>query len=368
MIFLAAISCVRHASAQLLTPTTAPVLNWSSIASSADGITVVAVATDGPIYTSYDAGATWISNSLPLETWTSVAGSADGSKLVAVALGGSIYTSSNSGANWVSNNVSPADWTSVASSADGTKLIAAGDTGIYRSTDSGVTWIQITAPSNTWQSVACSADGVNLLAACLPDPDARVVYTSTNSGSTWTASDIPPDYPRYANHYAVASSADGGTMVVAATFGFLGSVDGGIYFSMDFGVTWAEATASLDECTSISLSADGAKLYAFGTFGCAYSTNSGVSWKGLINLQDQLIPASSSADGTKVFLAWGAASMRSRQITPDHGARLLGRKFCLVGLPRLATEPDGPSLVTSAQTSTTWGQFTHPRILGEHGR
>jgi hypothetical protein len=55
-----------------------------------------------------------------------VASSADGSKLAAVANNSPIYTSTNAGATWISVSVVPnVPWVSVASSADGSKLVAA---------------------------------------------------------------------------------------------------------------------------------------------------------------------------------------------------------------------------------------------------
>jgi hypothetical protein len=44
---------------------------------------MIAAINNGPIYTSTDAGATWVSNSIPLAPWASVTVSADGSRLVA---------------------------------------------------------------------------------------------------------------------------------------------------------------------------------------------------------------------------------------------------------------------------------------------
>jgi hypothetical protein len=83
--------------------TSAPATNWIAIASSANGSRLVAVAggiknlqqlvVTGPIYTSTNSGMTWASNSVPVQYWISVASSADGTKLVAVARGGGIWTS-----------------------------------------------------------------------------------------------------------------------------------------------------------------------------------------------------------------------------------------------------------------------------------
>ena len=73
-------------------------LNWSAVASSADGTKFVAASYGGYLYTSTDSGATWTQRAT-VQNWSAVASSADGTKLVAAASGnvyasGNIYTSS----------------------------------------------------------------------------------------------------------------------------------------------------------------------------------------------------------------------------------------------------------------------------------
>ena len=95
---------------------------WESIASSADGTKLAAVAWGGQIYTSIDFGTTWTPRESD-RSWISIASSADGTKLAAVDFGGQIYASIDSGATWTAR-ASSQDWFSIASSADGTKLAA----------------------------------------------------------------------------------------------------------------------------------------------------------------------------------------------------------------------------------------------------
>ena len=134
--------------AQTWTQTGAPSNHWFSVASSADGTKMVAVASGDGIYTSTNSGMTWAQTSAPTnQFWSSAASSADGNKLVAVAQSGVIYTSTNSWDTWISNNVPSENWSSVASSADGSKLVAVAPfdssqngnspSQIYTSTNSG---------------------------------------------------------------------------------------------------------------------------------------------------------------------------------------------------------------------------------------
>ena len=109
----------------------------------------------------------------------------------------------NIGAVWTARD-SSRSWRSVASSADGTKLVAVVDNGqIYTSTDSGVTWTAQNSGSPSLRSVASSADGTKLIAAVYVGQ----IYTSTDSGVTWTARDSSRQW------VSVASSVDGTKLV-----------------------------------------------------------------------------------------------------------------------------------------------------------
>ena len=259
---------------------------WFAVASSADGVKLVAVDsvgtnfTGGQIYTSSDSGVTWVARENN-RFWGGVASSTDGVKLVAIDYfgasftGGKIYTSTDSGVTWTARQ-SDRYWNAVASSADGVKLVAAADSGqIYTSTDSGVTWTA-RATSSAWQSLASSADGVNLVAAVRGGQ----LFTSTNSGVAWTARETN----RY--WYCVASSANGTNL---AAVDYLGPTFSGgrIYTSSDAGVTWTPR-ASNRRWTSVASSANGTRLVAVekavdnyglpGTGQIYLSTDSGVTW------------------------------------------------------------------------------------------
>ena len=259
---------------------------WFAVASSADGVKLVAVDsvgtnfTGGQIYTSTDSGVTWVARESN-RFWGAVASSTDGVKLVAIDYfgasftGGKIYTSTDSGVTWTARQ-SDRYWNAVASSADGVKLVAAADSGqIYTSTDSGVTWTA-RASSSAWQSLASSSDGVNLVAAVRGGQ----LFTSVNSGVAWTARETN----RY--WYSVAASANGTNLVAVDYLGptFSG---GQIYTSPDAGVTWTPR-ASNRRWTAVASSANGTRLVAvekavdnYGLPGSGQiylSTDSGVTW------------------------------------------------------------------------------------------
>lgn len=69
----------------------APGLLYPWPAMSADGSRLAIAGYDGSIHTSTDFGATWVSNNIPSAYWESIAASADGTRLVAVANAGGIY-------------------------------------------------------------------------------------------------------------------------------------------------------------------------------------------------------------------------------------------------------------------------------------
>jgi hypothetical protein len=316
--------------AQTWTQTSAPNGNWNSIASSADGSKLVAVAYPGLIYTSTNSGIDWTPTSAPFLRWASVASSADGAKLVAVgfwenSFPNAICTSTDFGVTWVQQTNAPnVGWNAVASSADGSKLVAAVFYGgIYTSTNSGVDWTSNSAPSEPWVSVASSADGTKLVAVA----EANGIYTSTDSGVTWTQ---PANGFTNYYWYSIASSADGTKLVVGA----LSSVSGGfspnpIFTSTNSGATWISNNVPNQQWQCVASSADGAKLVAMAYHGFIFtSTNVGISWTSNSVPGAYWSSIASSADGTRLVAAdlensaiWALQSMPSPSVNimPTNG-------------------------------------------------
>jgi hypothetical protein len=254
---------------------------WASVASSADGKTLVAVSqfisypvsqnpstecNSGYIFTSRDSGTTWTpyyALQYAQETWTGAASSADGTKLIAVGEGGDVCDSLDSGVTW--NESAPqigsgwnayGFWKAVASSADGTKVVALesdaveGGGYIHTSTNSGGSWTQ-RGPMQYWTSVASSSDGRRLAAvAGGATINPGYIYTSSDFGATWTQTGTQQNWT------SVAMSSDGTKMVAASSNS---SNPGYVYVSLDSGATWTQ-TGNLPSCASVAMSSDGTKI------------------------------------------------------------------------------------------------------------
>jgi hypothetical protein len=278
---------------------------WRGLASSVDGMKLVAVAQNGRIYTSTDAGVTWTPRN-GIAYWRAVASSADGTRLVASALGGGITTSQDSGITW-----SPAlagtggpTWLSMAVSADGMKIVAvASGSQIYTSPDFGVTGT-LRETARDWRAVASSADGVHLAAVAYGGQ----IYTSTDSGATWT----PRDSNR--NWTCITSSTDG-TKLMAGDYG------GRLYVSRNAGVTWVPVESDRN-WRAIAVSADGRRVTAAASEGTLY-TNGGIVYTGGSGSRTMLISTPSGwrtveAAGWSIGRATGYAGLG----TADPAARV----------------------------------------------
>lgn len=151
------------------------------IACSADGAKLGALCCAGPsgtafaFYSSTNSGDSWIEIDGPPGTNPGVgalASSSDGMRLVAALAFVGIYTSSDLGQSWQQSDATgPTAWNSIASSADGRKLVACSGSSsgdfpgqLLQSSDSGASWIDPGAPRTNWIAVASSADGNRLSA------------------------------------------------------------------------------------------------------------------------------------------------------------------------------------------------------------
>jgi photosystem II stability/assembly factor-like uncharacterized protein len=162
-----------------------PFKTFTGLAMSSDGTKIVVCESpSGYIYTSTDTGATWTTQTHDgPRNWSGIASSADGINLLACTSSdpGCVYTSTDSGVSFtIRNTAGYGNYSFVASSSDGSILVTVKDYIIYISTDSGVTWTaQTNAGSRDWRSVAMSSDGVKLAAVGYNE----YIYTSIQGGS-----------------------------------------------------------------------------------------------------------------------------------------------------------------------------------------
>ncbi len=203
------------------------------------------------------------------------------------------WTSTNSGVGWTAAAVTNAYhcvW-----SADGSTLVAAGTT-LAASTNGGATWALFSPTNTTWSSAASSWDGTRLVAATYASWDMTkalspgVIYTSKDSGCTWTMTSAPSNYWQ-----AVASSANGSRLVAVAS---LSPHTPSIHSSADAGASWVSNSAPYLAWVCVASSADGCRLVAAESGGSIYTC--------------QTIPKpvlSATPSGTDLLLSWTVPSM-----------------------------------------------------------
>jgi len=316
------------ASAQNWIATRAPTNNyngWNAVACSADGSKAVAASggkTPSTIYTSSDSGMTWTTNAAPNQVWGSLASSADGRVVVASVASyidtNLIYVSTNGASTW--NPVTVPSLGSIACSADGRKWVAsAGSNGVYTSANSGMSWSSNIVPSAYWSAVASSADGTRLLAVSTTDIPSYAyrIYVSQSSGATWSLSSAPA-----LDWTSVASCADGKRQVAAATT--TAYSPGAIYVSADSGTNWVPTSAPNYMWRSVAISADGSKLVAAAPYDNSaqvlvpvyISTNAGTTWTPIKSLSRLWEKVASSADGNRLFAISGFGEIWTWQTTP----------------------------------------------------
>jgi hypothetical protein len=99
---------------------------------------------------------------------------------------------------------------------------------IWTSTNSGVTWTNQTQTASVhgygWQALASSSDGTHL-AAAVTDGD---IFTSTNWGATWT-DQTQNSAAQNQGWYSIGSSFDGAHLAAVAGGGIGGDIWTGVY-------------------------------------------------------------------------------------------------------------------------------------------
>ena len=238
--------------------------NWAGVAYSADGTHIYAAPlTDANGHMGYIhryASGMWTPTANAYGNWSSVGCSSNGSIVLATqtanTMGGNItygnlFVSMDEGEIWrIPDRIKVGVWTDSAVSLDGTVMIASqecDETGyagqLWTSTDSGTTWSS-NGPHMKWSSVAMNSNGTIMMAAA--STPSALVYASSDFGLSWTATS------QYGNQVGV--SPDGTTIVA-------GETDGDLFVSFDGGSNWVQQIDSPKApWSSLALSSNGMRI------------------------------------------------------------------------------------------------------------
>lgn len=306
--------------------------NWVQLCSSADGVKLFGVVSNGFIYASTNGGQTWVARDSSRH-WNSVSCLADGSQVYATASSsggtGGLWSGDASQGSWskigppgsqarfvaasahadgylvtglfgggaittdvlwnmwiFSGNFTqvqmPSDehWFAAAASTNGSNWVVVATNGMaHTSSDGGFTWVPQDVRRD-WSGVAAAADGKRLYGSVR----GATILTSTNSGANW---DSLPQLPA-GNWQSVACSHDG-AIIGAVMRG------GNIHISRDFGATWTSVESSR-QWVSIACTADGAKFVAAVAGGQIYTSTTAA------------VPSVSTTTGTAGRLTGGQGS------------------------------------------------------------
>ena len=238
--------------------------NWAGVAYSADGTHIYAAPlTDANGHMGYIhryASGMWTPTANAYGNWSSVGCSSNGSIVLATqtanTMGGNItygnlFVSTDEGEIWrIPDRIKVGVWTDSAVSLDGRVMIASqecDETGyagqLWSSTDSGTTWSS-NGPHMKWTSVAMNSNGTIMMAAA--STPSALVYASSDFGLSWTATS------QYGNQVGV--SPDGTTIIA-------GETDGDLFISFDGGSNWVQQIDSPKApWSSLALSSNGMRI------------------------------------------------------------------------------------------------------------
>lgn len=194
--------------------------------------------TDAGFYRSTNGGATW-SRSGSFGTVLALAVDAPGGWLYAGDFGQGVFKSFDRGKTWAPVNAGLPDPRRIRSLAidperPKTLLAATADFGIYRSLDRGQSW-QAAAGSQQFNGVAVVFQRRGRAFAAVND----VLFRSTDAGATWQQAPIP-----FPIRFTLTSLAAGPAAVYAGGVGAL-TGDGGVFRSLDAGLSWASSCDGL---------------------------------------------------------------------------------------------------------------------------
>lgn len=227
--------------------------NWSTIATSSNGVYVTAAQNRGSVYTSTD-GVNFIAGTI--DSFTGATMSSSGQYQALVSYSGNVYVSSNYASSWTTTSfpvntqfIAVAMSSSTAAYITPVAFLAGAAGYIYTSSNYGSTFTANTFGKHTWRGIAVSGNGLYQYSA-----NNQGVWTNANYGlGTWTLLSASFGIPT-----GVASDVTG-------QYSYVTWPNLNIYLSKDFGVTYNALTQSSSTVSYSSLSCDSTGLYVTAT-------------------------------------------------------------------------------------------------------
>ena len=216
----------------------------------------------GYIYVSNDYGATWTKPATitAAKNFMAIKMSESGLHQTCVADGDYIYTSSDSGATWTQKtSIGLKSYYDVAMSADGSiqYAVVLNGGGILKSTDKWATSTFVTTGLTQYKvgSIEVSSTGTYITIVSFTDTGINdPVILSKDGGSTWTSFDPDGSTRTGWTSSNVGMSADGRVQMLCYS---TAAYTGGLYLSVDSGVTWTNDVSINNNPCGISVSRDG---------------------------------------------------------------------------------------------------------------
>ncbi|QCT41676.1 WD40/YVTN/BNR-like repeat-containing protein [Candidatus Nanosynbacter lyticus] len=232
--------------------------NWSSSAAPEGAINLL-TNTDGSklvvqgkygqnnIYVSTDGGSSWTTPAAPVESDASLRMSPDGSTLTKCGYGGPLYVSRDNGQTWVQKGDECPN-----AVFNGGKMMLTTYGDLKQSTDYGATWEIVKDGAHF--GAAFSANGASIF-------DGKKV--SVDGGTNWSSISPIPGHEVSSNDVSrIGISNDGKRLFVTLEPDSYYPSWAPVASSVDGGKTWQQWGSEKFEGGSISMTADGSKIFA----------------------------------------------------------------------------------------------------------
>jgi hypothetical protein len=260
---------------------------------------------DNGVFASYDNGATWATVNNGLTSLHVSSFAVRGNTIFAGTRSGGVCLSTNNGKNWIAAS-SGISYASVhALVANGKSVFAGTFNNVYLSTDNGENW----GDPILGGALTLAVNGNDILAGT----PGNGLFLSTNDGASWNeiGSGISVSYEKYQfDGSYVSALALSGSHIFAGGYG--------LYHSADYGKTWAEADAGMDDKNISSLAVSQGALFAGSSCGSLYvSTSNAANWK------DVNLPGAGRNECLVYVLGRGnvfASVGEKKFLSPDNGA------------------------------------------------